>query len=154
MLRSSWSPAAVFLVLLMAAGSVVMWIGVPLGLIYLASRIADSSAPSLGPYLLVFIGLPVGMALIGKRLPGPRAQPAHRPRGRQAPVGGLAALDARRPDVHAPRRRAGQGDDHLGHLRRHPVRDLVLRLRGLLAADELTFRGRRPGRRAESRSCT
>jgi hypothetical protein len=68
MLRSSWSPPAVFLVLLMAAGSVVMWIGVPLGLIYLASRVADSSAPSLGPYLLVFIGLPVGMAVIGKLL--------------------------------------------------------------------------------------
>jgi hypothetical protein len=68
MLRSCWSPPAVFLVLLMAAGSVVMWIGVPLGLIYLASRVADSSAPSLGPYLLVFIGLPVGMAVIGKLL--------------------------------------------------------------------------------------
>jgi hypothetical protein len=28
-----WSPVAVFLVLLMAVGSVIMWIGVPLGLI-------------------------------------------------------------------------------------------------------------------------
>ena len=31
--RSPWSPAAVLLVLLMAVGSVVMWIGVPLGLV-------------------------------------------------------------------------------------------------------------------------
>jgi hypothetical protein len=31
MLRSPWSPAAILLVLLMAVGSVVMWIGVPLG---------------------------------------------------------------------------------------------------------------------------
>ena len=68
MLRSPYSPAAVMLVLLMAVGSVVMWIGVPLGLIYLASQIADSSRPSAGPYLLVLIGLPIGMAIVGKCL--------------------------------------------------------------------------------------
>ena len=68
MLRSPWSPPAIFLVLLMAVGSVVMWIGVPLGLIYLASQIANSASPSVGPYLLVFLGLPVGMAVIGKLL--------------------------------------------------------------------------------------
>ena len=38
MLRSPWSPPALMLVLLMAVGSVVMWIGVPLGLIYVASQ--------------------------------------------------------------------------------------------------------------------
>lgn len=68
MLRSPWSPPAVMLVLIMAVGSLVMWIGVPLGLIYLASQIADSSRPSAGPYLLVLIGLPVGMAVVGKCL--------------------------------------------------------------------------------------
>jgi hypothetical protein len=56
------------LVLLMALGSVVMWIGVPLGLIFLASRVADSSNPSAGPYVLVLVGLPVGMAIVGKCL--------------------------------------------------------------------------------------
>jgi hypothetical protein len=56
------------LVLIMAIGSVVMWIGVPLGLIYLASRVADSSRPSVGPYLLVLLGLPIGMAIVGKGL--------------------------------------------------------------------------------------
>jgi hypothetical protein len=55
-------------VLLMAIGSVLMWLGVPLGLIYAASQLSDSSNPSLGPYLLVLIGLPLGMALIGKGL--------------------------------------------------------------------------------------
>jgi hypothetical protein len=68
MLRSPWSPAAVMLVLFMAVGSVVMWIGVPLGLIYLASRVAESSRPSAGPYLLVLLGLPIGMAIVGKCL--------------------------------------------------------------------------------------
>jgi hypothetical protein len=63
-----WSPVAVFLVLLMAAGSIVMWVGLPLGLIWLASAVADSSQPSMGPYLLVLIGLPLGMLVIGKAL--------------------------------------------------------------------------------------
>ena len=45
-MRSVWSPPAIFLVLLMGFGSIVMWLGVPLGLIYAASRLADTSAPT------------------------------------------------------------------------------------------------------------
>ena len=67
-MRSPWNPAAILLVALMAIGSVVMWIGVPLALIYLASKLADTPNPSLGPYLVVLVGLPVGMALVGKGL--------------------------------------------------------------------------------------
>jgi hypothetical protein len=63
-----WSPVALLLVLLMAVGSIVMWIGVPLGLIWLASALTDSSQPSLGPYLLILVGLPIGMFAIGKVL--------------------------------------------------------------------------------------
>jgi len=66
--RSTWSPLSLFLIALMALGSVLMWIGVPVGLVYLASRIADSPTPSLGPYLLILIGLPVGMIAVGKVL--------------------------------------------------------------------------------------
>jgi hypothetical protein len=58
----------VALVALMAVGSVVMWLGVPLGLVYLASKVADTPNPSMGPYLLIIIGLPVGMAVVGKGL--------------------------------------------------------------------------------------
>jgi hypothetical protein len=67
-MRSVWSPTSIFLIALMAIGSVVMWLGVPLGLVYAASKIAGSSQPSLGPYLLVLLGLPIGMALVGKGL--------------------------------------------------------------------------------------
>jgi hypothetical protein len=67
-MRSFWSPSSLLLVALMAVGSVVMWLGVPVGLIYAASKIADSSEPSLGPYLLVLLGLPIGMALVGTAL--------------------------------------------------------------------------------------
>jgi len=66
--RLLWSPVALVLVLLMAVGSVLMWIGLPLGLIWLASALTDSSRPSLGPYLLVLLGLPVGMLAIGRAL--------------------------------------------------------------------------------------
>ena len=68
MLRSTWSPPALLLVLLMGIGSVVMWLGIPLALVYAASQLADTSSPTLGPYLLVFLGLPVGMALMAKLL--------------------------------------------------------------------------------------
>ena len=67
-MRSAWNPAAIALVALMAIGSVVMWIGVPLALVYIASKLADTPNPSLGPYLLIILGLPIGMALVGKGL--------------------------------------------------------------------------------------
>jgi hypothetical protein len=66
--RLLWSPVALLLVLLMAAGSILLWIGLPLGLIWIASMISDSSQPSMGPYLLILVGLPVGAIVIGKLL--------------------------------------------------------------------------------------
>lgn len=62
------SPVALLLVLLMAAGSIMMWIGLPLGLIWIASAISESSQPSMGPYVLILVGLPVGAIVIGKAL--------------------------------------------------------------------------------------
>ena len=45
-----------------------MWIGLPVGLVWLASQMTDSTQPSMGPYMIVLFGLPAGMALIGKGL--------------------------------------------------------------------------------------
>ena len=59
---------AAFLVLAMAAGSILMWIGVPVFWLWLASRLANSSQPSIGLYLLVLVGIVASMALIGKGL--------------------------------------------------------------------------------------
>ena len=59
---------ALLLVLLMAAGSILMWIGLPLGLIWIASALSDSSQPSMGPYVLILVGLPIGAIVIGKAL--------------------------------------------------------------------------------------
>jgi hypothetical protein len=59
---------AALLVLVMALGSVLMWIGVPVFWLWLASRMADSSQPSAGLYLLVLVGIVVSMAILGKAL--------------------------------------------------------------------------------------
>jgi hypothetical protein len=61
-------PVAGLLILLMAAGSVILWIGIPVGWLYLASQLVDSSQPTLGPYVLVIVGIPVTMAIFGKFL--------------------------------------------------------------------------------------
>jgi hypothetical protein len=73
--RSVWqtilaTPAALFLIALMAVGSVVLWLGIPVGWIYLVSHMVDSSQPSLGPYVLLIFGIPITMALFGKLLFG------------------------------------------------------------------------------------
>ena len=59
---------AALLVAVMAVGSVLMWIGVPVFWLWLGSRIADSSQPSFGLYLLVLVGIVVSMAVVGKGL--------------------------------------------------------------------------------------
>jgi hypothetical protein len=58
------------LIVAMAVGSVFMWLGVPFGLIYLVSKMVNTTQPTLGPYLIVLFGIPAGMAIIGKGLAG------------------------------------------------------------------------------------
>ena len=59
---------AALLIVLMAIGSIVLWLGIPVGWLYLASRIARSSQPSMGPYLLILVGIPASMIVVGKLL--------------------------------------------------------------------------------------
>jgi hypothetical protein len=59
---------AAVLIALMAIFSVVLWLGIPIGWLYLASRIAKSSQPSMGPYVLVLVGIPASMVVVGKLL--------------------------------------------------------------------------------------
>jgi hypothetical protein len=61
-------PAALLLILLMALGSVFLWIVVPVGWLWIASHATDTSAPTLGPYLLIIFAVPVTMWLVGKLL--------------------------------------------------------------------------------------
>src|SRR4051812_49689823 len=52
----------------MAVGSVVLWIGIPIGWIWVASRTVKTSQPTLGPYLLVLCAIPLTMWIWGKLL--------------------------------------------------------------------------------------
>jgi hypothetical protein len=56
------------LVLLMAVGSVFMWIGVPVLWLYLASQLYESSQPSFGVYFGVLVAIAVTMSVMGKLL--------------------------------------------------------------------------------------
>ena len=58
----------VLLIALMAVGSVLLWLGIPLGWLYLASHLVSSSQPSMGPYVLVLVGIPASMIVVGKLL--------------------------------------------------------------------------------------
>jgi hypothetical protein len=66
--RTLSKPAALLLILLMAAGSVAMWVVVPVLWLWLGSKLQKGSTPSLGPYLLILVGIPVSMVIIGKVL--------------------------------------------------------------------------------------
>jgi hypothetical protein len=116
------------LIALMAVGSALMWIGLPVGLIYLASQLTDSTQPSMGPYMLVLFGLPAGMAAIGKGL------------------GSLDRLYARINDEELQRHRPGwtrsmRGERH--STRRWTVLDRVMLVSVLvcLAASAVWFFG-------------
>jgi hypothetical protein len=61
-------PIAILLVLLMAVGSVFLWIGIPVGWVWVASRTVKTSQPSFGPYVLVLLATPLSMWLWGKLL--------------------------------------------------------------------------------------
>jgi hypothetical protein len=59
---------AVALIALMAIGSVVMWVVNPVFWLWLASHLEQSSQPGFGPYVLVLVGIPLTMLVVGKGL--------------------------------------------------------------------------------------
>src|SRR3977135_3685014 len=59
---------AALLIALMAIGSILLWLGIPLGWLYLVSRLVKSSQPSMGPYVLLIVGIPASMIVVGKAL--------------------------------------------------------------------------------------
>jgi hypothetical protein len=61
-------PVALLLVVLMAVGSVFLWLVVPIGWLWIASHSTKTSAPTLGPYLLVIFAIPVTMWIVGRLL--------------------------------------------------------------------------------------
>jgi hypothetical protein len=60
--------AGVLLILLMAVGSILLWLGIPVGLVYLASQLSTSSQPSLGLYAALAVAIPGLMILTARGL--------------------------------------------------------------------------------------
>jgi len=60
--------AAALLIAVMVAGSLLMWIGAPLFWLWLGSQLQSGSQPTLGPYILVLVGVIVSMVVLGKLL--------------------------------------------------------------------------------------
>jgi uncharacterized membrane-anchored protein len=60
--------AGMLLIAVMAIGSVLMWLGIPIALIYAVAQRQESSAPSMGPYLLVLVGIVAEFVVVGKLL--------------------------------------------------------------------------------------
>jgi hypothetical protein len=61
-------PAALFLIVVMAIGSVFLWLGIPVLWIYAVSQMVDTTQPQLGPYLAIIVGVPVSMFVFGRLL--------------------------------------------------------------------------------------
>jgi hypothetical protein len=58
-------PLGIALVLLMAAGSVLMWLGAPIGWIWVAAHISGTpGSVTIGPLLLIAVALPVTMLVL------------------------------------------------------------------------------------------
>lgn len=49
------------LILAMLIGSFMLWVGFPVGWLWIGSHIGDSSQPSLTPYLVVIVGIAVSV---------------------------------------------------------------------------------------------
>jgi hypothetical protein len=60
--------AAVALIAAMSVGSLVMWAGIPALWLLIASKLSSAQRAGLGPYLLIIIGIPASMAVVGKLL--------------------------------------------------------------------------------------
>lgn len=60
--RSLCSPLSIAMIALMAIGSAFMWVGSPIAWLWVASRISDTQQASIGPYMLVIVGV-VGTAV-------------------------------------------------------------------------------------------
>ncbi len=63
--------AKVALIGLMAAGSIFLWIGIPVAWLWIGSQLqSDSGQASFGLYLGILVGIIVSMVAIGKLLTG------------------------------------------------------------------------------------
>ena len=57
------------LIVLMAVGSVTLWLGIPIGWLWIGSQVqAESQSPGFAPYMLVLAGIVISIAVMAKVL--------------------------------------------------------------------------------------
>ena len=61
-------PVALLLIVVMAVGSVFLWLGIPFLWIYGISQMVDTTQPQIGPYLAIIVGVPATMYVFGRFL--------------------------------------------------------------------------------------
>ena len=49
--------AAAFLIVAMSVAALFLWVGIPIGWLWIGSQLVSSSQPSMGPYAVVAIGI-------------------------------------------------------------------------------------------------
>jgi hypothetical protein len=57
--------AAGALIALMSFASLMLWVGIPLGWLYIGSQLVSSSQPSMGPYVVVVVGIVASVVIDG-----------------------------------------------------------------------------------------
>ena len=97
----------------MAVLSVTLWIGIPIGWLWIGSQIqSDSQAPGFGPYIAVLAGIVVSVVIVAKLLAA-----LNRVYGRLAGVRSTVR-------VRMPWHRSMRGEDDSRH--EHSVLDVVM----------------------------
>jgi hypothetical protein len=107
------SVPAITLIALMAIGSAILWLGLPFGWIWIASQLENGTNPSIGPYALVALGLPVSMMGLGKVLAELDRMYAR-----------VTGYDPNDRPMHVPWLKSMRGER--GSARRHTVLDVVM----------------------------
>ena len=97
--QSSKAFAATGLILVMVLGSLLLWLAVPIGWLWVASQINRSLDPSFGAYILIAIGIPatmLAMFMLLRRVDAVHRSPDRHPRRSEARPAAVAAQHARR----------------------------------------------------------
>jgi len=112
--ETQWQPVAkVALIALMAVLSVTLWLGIPIGWLWIGSQLqTGSQATGFGPYLIVLAGIVVSVVAVAKVLAA-----LNRAYGR------LAGVEAT-VRVRMPWHRSMRGEDDSRH--DHSVLDVVM----------------------------
>jgi hypothetical protein len=77
------------LIAVMAVGSIFLWIGIPVGWLWIGSQFQDSGQASFGLYLGVLVGIIVSMVVVGRFL--------HRLNGAYGRLAGSEVVRVRMP---------------------------------------------------------